>query len=58
MTGRAIDSRAANIFRPRFPRSGPVVQFIADPFDEIVVSNDEVSGLTPTVDGYINVEPA
>jgi len=40
------------------PQTTPVVQFIADPFDEIVVSNDEVSGLTPTVDGYINVEPA
>jgi hypothetical protein len=39
------------------PQTTPVLQFIADPFDEIIVSNDEVSGLTPTVDGYINVEP-
>jgi hypothetical protein len=23
----------------------------------VIISNDEVSGLTPTVDGYINVEP-
>jgi len=36
----------------------PVLQFVAEPFDEIVISIDEVGGLTPTVDGYINVEPA
>ena len=36
----------------------PVLQFIAQPFDEIIISIDEVSALTPTVDGYINVEPA
>jgi hypothetical protein len=40
------------------PQTTPVLQFIAEPFDEIIISNDEVSGLTPTVDGYINVEPA
>ena len=40
------------------PQTTPVLQFIAEGGDEIIVSNDEVSGLTPTVDGYINVEPA
>ena len=40
------------------PQTTPVVQFIAEGGDEIIVSNDEVGGLTPTVDGYINVEPA
>jgi hypothetical protein len=40
------------------PQTTPVLQFVANPFDEIVLSIDEVSGLTPTVDGYINVEPA
>jgi hypothetical protein len=40
------------------PQTTPVLQFVAEPFDEIIISNDEVSGLTPTVDGYINVEPA
>ena len=39
------------------PQTTPVLQFIAEPFDEIIISNDEVGGLTPTVDGYINVEP-
>src|SRR5207248_214666 len=33
-------------------------EFDADPFDEIIVSIDEVGGLTPTVNGYVNVEPA
>jgi len=40
------------------PQTTPVLQFVAEPFDEIVISIDEVGGLTPTVDGYINVEPA
>jgi hypothetical protein len=39
------------------PQTSPVLQFIAEPFDEIIISNDEVGGLTPTIDGYINVEP-
>lgn len=39
------------------PQTTPVVQFDADAGDEIIISNDEVGGLTPTVDGYINVEP-
>lgn len=40
------------------PQTTPVIQFIAEPFDEIIVSVDEVAGATPTVDGYINIEPA
>ncbi len=40
------------------PQTTPVLQFVAQPFDEIVLSIDETGGLTPTVDGYINVEPA
>ncbi len=40
------------------PQTTPVLQFVAQPFDEIIISIDEVSALTPTVDGYINVEPA
>jgi|SRR5436190_21706715 len=40
------------------PQTTPVLQFVAEAGDEIIISNDEVSGLTPTVDGYINVEPA
>lgn len=40
------------------PQTSPVLQFIAAPFDEIVLSYDETAGLTPTIDGYINVEPA
>jgi hypothetical protein len=40
------------------PQTTPVLQFVAAPFDEIVLSIDETGGLTPTVDLYINVEPA
>lgn len=39
------------------PQTTPMLQFYADPFDEIDLSIDEVGGLTPTVDGWINVEP-
>jgi hypothetical protein len=39
------------------PQNTPVIQFQADAGDEIIISNDEVSAGTPTVDGYINVEP-
>jgi|SRR6266850_1588474 len=35
----------------------PVVQFVADPFDELIISIDEVLGGVPTVNGYVNVEP-
>lgn len=40
------------------PQTTPVLQFVAQPFDEIVLSYDETLGGTPTVDGYINIEPA
>ncbi len=40
------------------PQTTPVLQFVAEPFDEIVVSFDETGALTPTIDTYINVEPA
>jgi len=40
------------------PQTTPVLQFLAAAGDEIIISNDEVGGLTPTIDGYINVEPA
>ena len=39
------------------PQTTPVIQFQADAGDEIIISIDEVGGLTPTVDGYVNVEP-
>jgi len=39
------------------PQTSPVLQFIGEAGDEIIISNDEVAGGTPTVDGYINVEP-
>ncbi len=39
------------------PQTTPVVQFRADGGDELIISVDEVGGLTPTIDGYINVEP-
>lgn len=35
----------------------PVIEWIADPGDELIVSNDEVSAGTPTVDGYVVVNP-
>jgi hypothetical protein len=40
------------------PQTTPVIQFFAAALDELIISNDEVAGGTPTVDGYINVEPA
>jgi hypothetical protein len=39
------------------PQTTPVIQFIAEAGDELIISNDEVLAGTPTVDGYINVEP-
>jgi len=39
------------------PQTTPVIQFVGEGGDEIVISNDEVLAGTPTVDGYINVEP-
>ena len=40
------------------PLNTPVVQFIADGGDELDLAIDEVAAATPTVDGWINVEPA
>src|SRR5258708_34205653 len=42
---------------PPVPQTTPVLQFVAQPFDEIVISIDETGGPPPTLDGYINVEP-
>lgn len=39
------------------PQTSPVFQFVAEPFDEIDLAIDEVGGLTPTVDGWVSVEP-
>lgn len=39
------------------PLNTPVVQFIGDAGDEIDLAIDEVGGLTPTVDGWVNIEP-
>jgi len=69
-TRETIDAGAQNIKQKSPITSGatagvipihfntPVIQFIADPFDEIIISIDEVLGGTPTVNGYVNVEPA
>lgn len=40
------------------PQTTPVYQFFADPFDEIDLAIDEVLAGTPTVDGWVNAEPA
>jgi len=40
------------------PQTTPVFQFHAQAGDELIISIDEVSAATPTVDGYVNVEPA
>lgn len=39
------------------PLNTPVIQFIADGGDELIISNDEVAAGTPTVDGWVNIEP-
>jgi hypothetical protein len=36
----------------------PVIQFVGSPFDELIISLDEILAGTPTVNGYLNVEPA
>lgn len=40
------------------PLNTPVVQFISDAGDELDLAIDEVAAATPTVDGWVNVEPA
>lgn len=39
------------------PLNTPVLQFNGAAGDEIDLAIDEVSALTPTVDGWVNVEP-
>src|SRR5207248_3011266 len=39
------------------PLNTPVVEWIADGGDELIVSNDEVAAGTPTVDGICHVDP-
>ena len=40
------------------PLNTPVIQFVAEPGDELDVAIDEVAAGTPTVDGWVNAEPA
>jgi hypothetical protein len=35
----------------------PVKEWVGQVGDELIVSNDEVSALTPTVDGIVYVDP-
>jgi hypothetical protein len=39
------------------PLNTPVLQFTGEPGDEIDLSIDEVAAGTPTVDGWVNIEP-
>lgn len=39
------------------PNTTPVFQFVGDAMDEIDLAIDEVAGGTPTVDGWVNIEP-
>lgn len=39
------------------PLNTPAFQFFAAPDDKITIEYDEVSGGTPTVDGWISIEP-
>lgn len=39
------------------PQTTPMDSFVADAGDEIDLSYDEVAGGTPTVDGWVSVEP-
>lgn len=66
---QTIDSGAQNIVQKSnvqgggtagvtpVPQTTPLLQFVGDAGDEIIISNDEVAAGTPTIDGYINVEP-
>lgn len=40
------------------PLNTPVIQFFAQPGDEVDLALDEVAAGTPTVDGWVNIEPA
>lgn len=39
------------------PLNTPVIDFVASPDDLLTILDDEVGGLTPTVDGIITIEP-
>lgn len=39
------------------PLNTPVLEWIANPGDRLLIQNDEVSAGTPTVDGILTVEP-
>lgn len=39
------------------PLNTPIMEFIAQPGDRLLILNDEVAGGTPTVDGIITIEP-
>lgn len=70
VSGRAtIDSGAQNIVQKGpiaaggtagytpVPLNTPVHQFVGQGGDEVIISIDEASGATPTIDGYVNIEP-
>lgn len=40
------------------PQTTPMFQFYAEAGDELDLSIDEVLGGTPTIDGWVNTEPA
>lgn len=40
------------------PQTTPMMQFYAEQGDELDLSIDEVAAGTPTVDGWVNLEPA
>lgn len=40
------------------PLNTPAFQFIASPNDKITIEYDEVAAGTPTVDGWVSIEPA
>ena len=46
----------AGVFPTHF--NCPLIQFVGEAFDELIISIDEVGGLTPTFNLYVNVEPA
>jgi len=66
---QTIDSGAQNIWQKSpvqaggtagttpVPQTTPMSQFVGEAGDELIVSNDEVLAGTPTVDGFVNVEP-
>lgn len=35
----------------------PPIEYFAQPGDRLIIQNDEVAGGTPTVDGFVSVDP-